>query len=538
VRNINEATMNETKMHRRTFLAGSATALAMPHVAAAAGSTTLKFVPQADLAVLDPITNVTYVTRNHALLVFDTLYGVDEHNRPQPQMLAGHQVEQDGREWTLTLRDGLKFHDGTPVLARDVVASLRRWGKRDNVGQVLFATTDELAVVSDKVLRFKLKRPFPFLPDGLGKIGTNIAAIMPERLAATDAFTPVTEMVGSGPYRFLAGERVPGARAVYARFADYVPRADGVTSALAGPKLAHFDRVEWQVLPDVATAASALQAGEIDWWEMPSPDYLDLLKANRGVTVETIDPYGSAGVIRFNFLQSPTNNPALRRAALAAVSQTDVMTAVIGEDRSRWKDHVGFFLPGTPMASDAGMQALREPPDRNAARKMLADSGYRGETLVFIVPADIASIKAQDEVVADALQQIGMKIDLQMMDWGTVLARANNRQGPDKGGWHIVGTFTAGIGLLNPASNNFLRGTGLSAIFGWSDIPDLERLRTAWFEAPDEAAQAAICAQIQRVAFDTVPYIPTGLQFQPTAYRKDLIDVQKCLPLFYGVRRA
>ena len=200
--------------------------------------------------MLDPIATTNYVTRNHALMVFDTLYGVDAQNRPQPQMLAGHQVERDGLEWTLTLRDGLRFHDGSPVLARDVVASLLRWGKQDNVGRALMAAADEVAAASDTTVRIRLRRPFPFLPAGLGKFGTNLAVIMPERLAAADPLTQVREMVGSGPYRFKADERVPGALAVYERFDGYVPRGEGVTSALAGPKVAHFDRVEWQVIPD------------------------------------------------------------------------------------------------------------------------------------------------------------------------------------------------------------------------------------------------------------------------------------------------
>jgi len=525
-------------MKRRNFVTGAAVTLSLPRIARAQSRSVLKFVPQADLTILDPITSVSYVTRNHAMLVFDTLYGVDIDNKPHPQMVAGHQIEQDGLQWTLTLRDGLRFHDGSPVQARDVVASLRRWGQRDNVGQVLMATTDELTAISDDKLRFRLKRPFPLLPDALGKLGTNVAAIMPERLAKTDPALQITEMVGSGPYRFAASERVSGDRAIYERFADYVPRADGVTSALAGPKHVYFDRVEWITIPDVATAAAALQAGEIDWWEQPAPDYWPLLQRNRNLQLKNIDPYGSAGVIRFNFLQAPSNNPALRRAALAAISQIDVMTAVVGDDDASRKDHIGFFLPGTPMASDAGMAALKEPPDRATARRMLEASGYQGETLVFIVPSDIASIKAQGEVVTQALQAIGMKVDMQVMDWGTMLQRANNRGTPDKGGWNIVGTFTAGIGLLNPASNNFLRGSGASAIFGWCDVPRLEELRTAWFQASDEAAQAAICREIQAVAIENVPYVPTGLYLPKTAFRNNLTGMQQGLPTFYGVRRV
>ncbi len=523
---------------RRQLLAAAAGDLAMPAVGRAAGSSVLRFVPQADLAVLDPIASYAYVTRNHALMVFDTLYGIDIDNRPQPQMVASHLVEDDGLRWTLTLREGLRFHDGTPVLGRDAVASIRRWAKRDNVGQALWAVVDELSAPDDRTIRFRLKVPFPMLPAALGKIGTNVAAIMPERLAATDSALPLTEMVGSGPFRFLPAERVPGVRAAYERFADYVPRKDGTTSALAGPKRAHFDRVEWTTIPDVATTAAALQTGEIDWWEQPAPDYWPILRRNPALTVRNIEPYGLAGVIRFNFLQSPTNNPALRRAALAAVSQADVMTAIAGEDRSTWKDHVGFFLPGTPMASDVGMSNLKEPPDRSAARKMLEASGYGGERIVFLLQSDIAAMKAQGEVVADALQQIGMRVDLQVMDWGTLLARANNRQSPDKGGWHIFGSLTVGVGVLDPSGNNFLRGSGTTAIYGWPDIPDLETLRTAWFRAPDDAARAAICARIQAVAFEQVPYIPTGMYLPQTATRADIVDVQQGLPLFYGVRRA
>lgn len=523
---------------RRGFLTGMASALCLPSIARAQGASTLKFAPQSDVAILDPIMSVSYVTRNHALMIFDTLYGADEHNRVQPQMVEGHRVEQEGRQWALTLREGLRFHDGSPVLARDVVASVKRWWKRDNVGQVLAAVTDELSAVSDREVRFRLKSPFPMLPDALGKFGTNNAVIMPERLALTEATTQVTEMVGSGPYRFVPGERVPGSRLVYEKFGGYLPRQSGETSALAGPKIAHFDRVEWLVMPDVATAAAALQTGEIDWWEQPASDYWDLLATNKNVKLDLIDSFGSAGVVRFNFLQGPTSDVLVRRAALAAISQRDVMTAVIGEDAQHWKDKVGYFLPGTPMASETGLDALKEPPDREVARRLLKESGYKGEPLVYLVPGDVATIKAQGEVVTDALKQAGFNVDMQVMDWGTVLTRANNRQSPDKGGWHLVGTFTAGVGLLNPSSNNFLRGSGTSAIFGWSDIPRLEELRMDWFRAPDEKAQATICAEIQRVAFETVPYAPTGLYFQQTAYRSNLTGVQKGLPLFYGVRRA
>ncbi len=319
-------------MRRRAVL-GAMAALATPRLAPAQPARVLKFIPQGDLALLDPIQTPLFVTRHHALMVFDTLYGVDADWKAQPQMVEGHAVENDGRLWKLTLREGLKFHDGTPVLARDVVASLQRWGRRDSFGLALMATVDEIAAPSDRVVEFRLKKPFPLLPDALAKAGPNLAVVMPERLAKTDPFTQVTEMVGSGPYRFLPGERVPGARAAYARFEGYVPRPTGTPSGMSGPKLAHFDRVEWITIPDAATAAAALQSGEVDWWEQPTADFLPVLRRNPNLTVDVTDTSGLYAMIRFNFLNPPFDNPAVRRAALAAVSQADD-GAVAGTDRA------------------------------------------------------------------------------------------------------------------------------------------------------------------------------------------------------------
>jgi len=525
-------------MKRRDLLTGAAATLAAPRIGRAQAASTLKFVPQADLALLDPIQTTSFVTRNHALLVFDTLYGVDENWKAQPQMVAGHVVGADGRDWTLTLRDSLTFHDGSLVLGRDVVASLQRWGKRDSFGLALMAVTDEISAPTDKTVRFRLKKPFPLLPDALAKSGANTAVIMPARLAETDAFTQVTEMVGSGPYRFVADERVAGSRAVYARFAGYVPRPDGQASLMAGPKIAHFDRVEWQIIPDAATAFAALTNGEVDWWEQPTSDFWPVIKRNADLKLEVTDNTGGYGIVRFNFLNPPYDNPAIRRAALAAINQADVMTAIAGTDPTMWRDKVGFFMPGTPMASDVGMDVFDHAPDLDKARQMLKASGYKGERLVFMVATDLPSLNAQGLVVADAWARIGFNVDVQMLDWGTVLQRSTNRGPIDKGGWNAFSNSTAGVNVFNPAAHNFIRGSGLSATAGWADIPKLEELRNAWLEAPDIPAQQAICRQMQAVAFDTVPYIPTGVFFQPTVYRSNLTNVPRGFAQFYGVRRA
>jgi peptide/nickel transport system substrate-binding protein len=282
-------------MRRRTFLAASATALALPGVTRAASKQVLKFVPQADLAVLDPILTTAGVTRSHGYLVFDTLFGVrgpESGFKAMPQMAAGHRVEDDGKTWWVTLGDGLLFHDGQKVLARDCVASIRRWGARDTLGQALMARTDEVSASDDRTISFRLKRSFPLLPDALGKLTPNICAIMPERLASADPYRQITEMVGSGPYRFKPDERVQGSRFVYERFTDYQPREGGEPDWTSGPKVAHFDRIEWHIIPDATTASTALQLGEVDWWELPTSDLLSVLRRNAKVRVPIIDPTG------------------------------------------------------------------------------------------------------------------------------------------------------------------------------------------------------------------------------------------------------
>ncbi|POR51906.1 ABC transporter substrate-binding protein [Bosea psychrotolerans] len=515
-----------------------AAAIAAPRLAASQSARVLKFVPQADLALLDPIQSTGLVIRHHALLVFDTLYGVDEQLRPQPQMAQGHVVENGGLVWRISLRDGLRFHDGERVLARDCVASIKRWGARDTYGLSLMAVVDEITAPSDTEIRFRLKRPFPLLADVLGKPGTNVCVMMPERLAQTDPMQRVTEMVGSGPFRYLANERVPGSLNTYEKFSGYVPRPGGEPSFMAGPKVVHFDRVEWRTIPDAATAAAALQTGEIDWWEQPISDLIPTLKANRSLKVEVLDRFGAVAMIRFNHLQPPFDRPEMRRALLAAIKQEDYMIAVAGEDRSYWADSVGFFAPGSPMANSAGMEALPKTPDIGRVREALKAAGYAGERIVMPVPTDFPALNAMSEVSGDMLRRAGINLDYQALDWGTVLQRVASQQPIDKGGWNIWCNYSTGVSAVNPAAHTYLRGVGRTGTFGWPTSLELEQMRSDWFSAPDEGARLDISKRMQVQAFQDLPYIPLGVFYQPTAYRNNLTGVLKGFPLFYNVRRG
>jgi len=462
-------------MLRRTLLA-SAGALAAPRIGSGAKTVVLRFIPQADLAVLDPIWTAAYVTRNHAMMVFDTLYGTDDAYQVSPQMVAGDTTEDDGRTWNLTLRDGLLWHDGEKVLARDCVSSIRRWGARDTFGQTVLAVSDEISAPDDRTIRFRMKRPFPQLPAALGKPGSNVCAMMPERLALTDPFKQVTEMVGSGPFRFKADEHIAGARAVYERNAAYVPRADGVPGFTAGPKVAHVDRVEWIVIPDASTAAAAMQSGEMDWWESPTFDLLPLLRQNAALVVPPPDPLGFLGNMRLNHLQPPFNNPALRRAILGAVSQEDYMSAATG-DPANWRTGVGVFCPASPMANPAGMQVLNGPRDLGAVAKAVVESGYRGERTVLLIPSDFPVLKALGDVGADLLRRIGMNVDAQYADWGSVLQRLAKTDPVEQGGWSLFHTYWSGLDEFDPAVHTYIRGNGRAASRGWPTSDRLESLR-------------------------------------------------------------
>jgi peptide/nickel transport system substrate-binding protein len=525
------------RLSRRSILGGAA-ALAAPRIVSAQGSRTLKFVPHADLTVVDPSWTTAYITRNHAMMAYDTLWGTDNAAQVSPQMLEGHAVENDGKTWKLTLREGLKFHDGEPVRGRDAIASIARWSRRDNFGRSVAAVTDEMTAPDDRTIVIRLKRPFPLLSAALGKVGSSVCAIMPERLAASDPNKPVTEVVGSGPYKFVAAERVIGARVVYARNEAYVPRQGGTASYTAGPKIVNFDRVEWHTIPDQGTAAAALQAGEIDWWENPTADLFPVIRRNARLALVVHDKTGYLGFMRLNHLTPPFNNPAIRRALFGAIDQDDFMQAVVGTEAALRRTGVGYYCPISPMATDAGMAALTGPRDVAGAKAAIAAAGYKGEKVAVLIPSDVPTLKAIAEVGADTLARCGLNVDPQYMDWGTLVQRLTRVDAADQGGWNVYHSYWSGVDQWDPAVNSSLRTLGRAGGNGWPDSPKMEAMRDAWLAAPDVETQKRIAREIQLEAFQVVPYIPLGQMFAPMAYKKELTGILDGYALFWNVKRV
>ena len=497
-------------MKRRAFLqaASSLPLLAAPRIAHAEAANTLKFIPVSDLVVLDPVWTGARVTRNHGYLVFDTLYGLDETLAVQPQMAAGHTIDTDGRRWTITLRDHLRFHDNEPVRGRDVAASVRRFCARDGFGQSLLAVTDELSAPDDRTIVFRLKKPFPHLAQALAGSTADMPCIMPERLAMTDPYKQVTEMVGSGPFRFLPEEHVAGSRSIYERFDHYVPTGEGSASFLAGPKTVHFGRIEWITIPDPATAAAAHQAGEVDWWELPPNDLLATLARSPNLRLATSPVQTAIGIMRFNHLFPPFDNPRIRRALLGAVDQAAVMQAVAGTDHARWRDGVGLFGPDSPLANDAGIKVMTSPRNYAAVHQALSLAGYNGERIVAMDVADIPVLHAVSTVGLDELVRSGMNVDIQTIDFGTAVRRRSSRQAPDQGGLNVFCTLIDGTYNFTPGGNSWLRGNG--EWIGWPKSERLEELCQAWLDAPDLASERKVCQALQLQFWQDVPYIPMG----------------------------
>ncbi len=528
-------------MRRRQLLTASASAaiisstgLARPALAQGSAKV-LRFVPQANLANADPIWTTATVAINHGYMVWDTLFGIDNSLTSKPQMCSGSETSSDGLTWIFTLRDGLLWHDGVPVRAVDCTTSIDRWSKKDPFGQKLASITDEMKPLDDKRFQIRLKKPFPLM---LYALGAQQCFIMPERIAKTSATTQITEYIGSGPFIFKTDEWVSGAKAVYARNDKYVPRQEA-PEYLSGGKHVNFERVEWIVQPDPATATAALSTGEVDWIEQPLTDLLAQIKSGSGTAVETFDPLGVLAIIAFNHLYPPFDKPAVLRALLPAIVQQDFVEAVIGEQKDLQKLPAGFFTNGSPMANMAGMEALTGPRDLAEANKQLAAAGYKGEKITLMSPSDQPQPSAMAEVARAMFIKLGMNVDYQVMDWGTLVARRAKQDPPEQGGWNAFCTTWGGLSVSNPGSSYPLQGIGKAGWFGWTTDPKLPELREKWFDAADVAAQKVVAQDIQLEAFQSIPFIPVGQWYVPTAFRKDLTGFVKSSQIvFWGVKRA
>ena len=529
-------------VNRRNLLSAAAAlavaGLPRPGIAQSERARTLRFVPYSDLTVLDPVWTTADIVRDHGYLIYDTLYGTDDVFQPQPQMAEGHLFEDGGRQCTITLRSGLTFHDGEPVLARDCIASLQRWMHVAPMGQTLAANLDELTAPDDRRLRFRLKRPFPLLLNVLAQPTAPVPFIMPARVAATPPNKQLTDATGSGPFRFKQDEYRPGNLAAYERFASYSPTSSKGTGLTAGPKRANFDRIEWRIIPDASTASGVLQQGEVDWISEPPAELLELLRRSPKLDVSRMELLPSVCVMRWNQLNPPFDAKAMRQALLPAIEQADFVAAAVGTDPRDSVVGTGFFPPGSPMASDAGLAPLLGKRDVDLAKQLLKQAGYDGQLVRLIGPTDTVTTAALTQVAADLFRRLGLNLDAALSDSGTVVQRRRSMEPLDKGGWSVGCWSFPGLWFLNPATHILLRGNGRDAWFGWPTAPRLEEMRDHWMATSDLDVQKEIAREIQVAAMDELPCIPLGCVYRSTVMSRDLRDRVTGMPFFWNIRRA
>jgi len=502
---------------------------------AASAQSTLRVVMLSDLKILDPIWTTAYIVRDHGYMVYDTLLAMDAELAVKPQMADSWKVSDDRLTYTFVLRDGLKFHDGQPVTAEDCVASIRRWGARDAMGQKLMQFTKELAVVDPKTFTLTLKEPYGMVLESLGKPSSSVPFIMPRRIAETPPDKQISEFIGSGPFVFRKELWRPGEKVVYEKFADYKPRPEP-PSGLAGGKIAYLDRVEWVVLPDAQTSVNALIAGEIDMMQQPPFDMLSLLEGSKGVKVIDLNTLGTHVAFRFNTLHKPFDDQRIRVAALYALSQKDSLAAGVGNPKYE-KVCKDLFGCGTPLSTSKGWEDKLNG-DSAKSREILKAAGYDGTPVVLMHATDVQS-GVVSPVSKALLERGGFKVEMVSTDWQTVLARRSRKEAPSAGGWSAFVITLATTDILDPVVSFFTGAACEKASIGWPCDARIEKLRDDFARTTDPAKRKEVAEALQVRLSEFPTYAPLGQYNMPVALRTTVSgNMEAPATVFWNVKKA
>jgi len=527
-------------MHRLFKAASISAALLVGASTLAAAQNTdpkvLKVAMSGDLKITDTVWTAAAITGIAANQIFDMLFAPDENQEMQNQMVGEYVVSEDGLTHDMTLRPGLKFHDGTPVTAEDCVASIKRWAQKDAMGSLLMSKAASLEVVDEDSFRLVLKEPFGLVRESLGKrIGP--AYIRPARLASQPAAEEIKDPIGSGPYKIVMDQWVPGSKVIFAKNEDYVPREEP-PSGLAGAKVVNFDRMEWISIPDVNTKLTALTVGEIDYFDAPPLDFLPIFDADPNLELVATDPLGVQPLLRPNHLYPPFDNKLARQALMYLIKQEDVLKAIVGDRPDLYPPYCpAYFMCGSANETAAGADAYKEV-NVEKAKELLKEAGYNGEPLVIMQPTDRPEHTAATLVVIQALRDAGINLDVQAADWATISARRAQKTDPKDGGWNLFITGTTAAAAIDPLVNLWFVPSCDKAAPGWPCDKEIMALIDQWSQEADTAKRKALVDQIQTKAYDSIPYIPLGQYKRQHGIRAELKDVpQAGTTVFWGMHK-
>ncbi len=517
-------------INRRHFLAGTAAAGFLPAIlprfafAQSADGDTLRVVVHADLKILDPLLSNAWITIRHCYLIADTLFGVDSNLQPQPQMVDTYEVDDAHLNYTFTLRDGLEFHDGAPVLASDAVASLKRWIGGNAAGKQLGQYVDDVAVVDDKTFTMTMNAPYGLVLESMSRPSDPVF-VFPERvIAAAKPGEALGEIIGSGPFTFDKDAWQPGNRVVYHKNPDYVPRSEPA-DFMSGGKVAYLENVIWQMMPDANTALSALQAGEVDYFEVPPLDFIALAEGNPDLKVQIIDPIGLHAFIRPNFLQPPFSDVRARQALAHLVDQKNFMRAAVGNP-SLYEECHAYFMCGSPNELSVGAEPYMAP-DVEKAKALLKEAGYNGEKIVVMTPtnAELPVIYAAAQYLSQVLTDAGIDNELVVLDWASFVQRRSNKGPVSEGGWNLFVSIEGGPDTVNPVMNYWFNSKCGASAQGWPCDEKLEELMVAYSLESDPAKRNELVEKLQIRAYEYLPQILLGQYLQPVITRADVDGV-------------
>ncbi len=519
---------------RKSFIAAAAvSALVASASGAFAQGKTLRVVMHSDLKIVDPIWTTAYIVRNHGYMIYDTLFSQDEKGDEKPQMVDKYDVSADKLTHTFTLRDGLTWHDGAPVTAEDCIASLKRWSAKDSLGQKLYSFVDTVTATNANTFVMKLKEPTGLVLTALGKPSSNVPFMMPKRVAETDPNKQIEDFIGSGPFVFKKDEWKPGDKTVYVKFDKYKPRGEPA-SGLAGAKIVKFDRIEWRAISDHQQIANALLAGEIDYVEQPSHDLIPLYKKDPNVKLWDFNPLGYQYVFRPNHLQKPFDNPKIRQALWYAFNQKDFLDATIGNP-DYYKTCTAVFVCGTSLASVKGMDGLLTS-NMTKAQALLKEAGYDGTPIVLMQSTDLATLTNLAPVAKQLMEKAGFKVDMQSMDWQTLVGRRTKKDPATAGGWHAFLTAWVSADITNPVMAAYFNSGGDKAPFGWPNDPEMEKLRDQFARETEPAKQKAIAEAVQVRLTEQTSHIHLGQYYQPIAANKKISGILTApVPVFWNI---
>jgi len=497
-------------------------ALVMATMAAGA-ATTFRYATIAEPPSLDQQVLTSDQATTIAQHVFEGLYTFNKSYDPVPMLVEKESISADGKTITLTLRQGVKFHNGKEMTSADVVASLNRWGKYGVRGPVLFDHIEKVDAPSKYSVRLLFKDVFAPWKTLLAFINGG-PVIYPKEVAdsATKQPIPENQYIGTGPYRFV--ERNPGRYILLEKFADYVSRTDA-PDGYGGKRVAQFDRIQFIPVSDVGTRVNGVKAGDYDYAEQISGDLYDMLSQDSSV----VTLVNEGVVMPFMFFDSTEgpfkNNYKLRVAVLAALDTTAALQAAVGP-KSLWSANGSFMPKGTSWYTTAGTEAYSR---KNAAlaKSLAAEAGYKGEKITFMVSSAYKIHNDIGLVFTKQLKDAGFNIDLQIYDWATLVSkRGDGKQ------WDMF--FTHHGFVPDPILFSFMSDT----YPGWWATPEKQALAQVFTSTLDEKKRLDSWSQLQKLIYTQVPVMKVGDVYTYDIYSpkvQNLGESQLIWPKFWNV---